>query len=182
MMPVAAYVSVGSNIQPEENILEALRRLARREHVAAVSLFYRTHPVTAEGRQALPSAEQPAYINGVWKLETARDAGALKREVLCAIEEEMGRARATDRYAPRNIDLDLLLYGDLVDARARLPEPHIRERAYIAVPLLDLEPDLRLPDTGDALRDLPSSRTTLDMEPLVAFTERMRNLIGGTEK
>ncbi len=80
----------------------------------------------------------------------------------------VGRERTADRYAPRTVDLDLLLYGD------RVTHPDIRERPFVAIPLLELAPDLILPDSGKALRSIVDSLPRYPMEPLADLTRRLR--------
>ncbi|MFW6158917.1 MAG: 2-amino-4-hydroxy-6-hydroxymethyldihydropteridine diphosphokinase [Planctomycetota bacterium] len=142
------YVAVGANIDPESNILAAFDRLARWVRVVATSSFYRT--------PALGRPEQPPFLNGVWQVATDVGPRPLKSRVLRAVESELGRVRTEDRYAARPIDLDIAVYGDLVivERGLRIPDPDIRERAFLAVPLLELAPGLVLPDTGEALADL----------------------------
>lgn len=151
---IQAFVGVGSNIEPRRNIQAALVRLARRVRVTGVSTFYRT--------PALDRPDQPAFLNGVWRIETDLAPRALKLDVLRGIERSLGRVRTADRYAPRTIDLDLLLYGDLTvdEPDLRIPDPDIRKRPFIVVPLLELAPDLVMPDTG-----LPPARVARDPMP-----------------
>ena len=146
-MQKLTFVGVGSNIEPESHVVEALVRLRRCVQVKETSTFYWTTPIGKGGR----------FLNGVWRITTDLSARELKTTVLRWIESELGRVRSVDRYAPRTIDLDILLYGDLVinEPNLRLPDPDIRTRPFIAVPLLELSPDLVLPDTGERLADLP---------------------------
>ena len=165
---VDAYIAVGSNIEPEKNIREALERLRQHVRVRATSTFYRTAPI---GRP-----EQPAFLNGVWHIETSRTARGLKYEVLRRIEAELRRRRTEDKYAARTIDLDIVIYGDEVidDPYLRIPDPDLRDRLFIAVPLLELAPCLVLPDTGERLSSLVNVKADADLEPLWAFTEQLR--------
>jgi 2-amino-4-hydroxy-6-hydroxymethyldihydropteridine diphosphokinase len=129
---VRAYVGVGSNIEPEHNIRAALRLLEQHVRVAGVSTFYRTEPL---GR---PS--DPDFINGVVAIETGLGAHELRSTVLRRIERELGRQRVPDANAPRTIDLDLLVYdGEPLD-------PNVELRAFVAWPLVELDPALALPD------------------------------------
>jgi len=165
---VDAYVGVGSNIEPEHHIPEALERLARHVELRGISTFYQTPPL---GRP-----EQEPFLNGVVKIRTALEPQALKFTVLRGIEAELGRVRTDDRYAPRCIDLDVLLYGDRVVAREgiEIPDPDIRRRAFIAVPLLELAPSLVLPDTGESLAALPVAEPAAAMRPVPEFTQLLR--------
>ena len=165
--PVEVFLAVGSNIDPESNILEAVQRVQRHARVTGVSTFYRTEPW---GRP-----DQPPFLNGVWRVETSMPARTLKFAVLRRIEQELGRVRSADKYAPRTIDLDIILYGRTVidEADLRIPEPDLRRRPFIFVPLLELAPDLVLPDTGDRLAALVPSKMG-PLEPVEQFTERVR--------
>jgi dihydroneopterin aldolase/2-amino-4-hydroxy-6-hydroxymethyldihydropteridine diphosphokinase len=162
------FVGVGSNIDPERNVREALRLLRRRVPVAAISTFYRTDP---EGRP-----EQPPFYNGVVEIATDIPPEELKRSVLRQIEDELGRRRTDDKYAPRTIDLDVLVYGDRV-ARSdeiTVPDPQIESRAFLAVPLYELAPDLVMPGSGVPLRDVAATFEGHDMKPLIEYTEALR--------
>jgi 2-amino-4-hydroxy-6-hydroxymethyldihydropteridine diphosphokinase len=165
---VHAYVSVGSNIEPERNVREAIRALACEARVVALSTFYRTEP--------LGHPHDPQFINGVVAIETRLSARELKWEVLRAIESELGRRRGPDPDAQRTIDLDVLLYDG---------EPHdplIERRAFLAWPLVELEPTLVLPD-GRALRAIAERLSRAGMQALPELTAELRSEIfdGRTE-
>ena len=172
-MTVVAYVGVGSNIQPEANIPAALERLMRFVRVTASSIFYRT--------PALKRSGDPDFLNGVWQIETDLHARVLKFTVLRRIEEELGRARTADRYAPRTIDLDLLVYDDAAINEPGLcvPDPDVRSRPFLAAPLLELSPGLVLADTGEPLASVWHGRPG-GCGPLAAdrrLTEQLRERI-----
>ena len=171
MKGIEAYISVGSNIEPEKNIPEALEKLKKYVSVKAVSTFYRTVPI---GRP-----EQPAFLNGVWQIDAEQTARELKFDVLRQIEAELGRVRTEDKYAARTIDLDIALYGDMVidEPDLRIPDPDIRQRPFIAVPLLELAPLLVLSDTGELLSSLDIVKAIQDLEPVYDFTEILRERI-----
>ena len=145
-----AYIGLGSNLGDREATLrEALRRLGALEgiEVAAVSTFRETDPVG--------KLDQPRFLNAAAALDTSLPP----RELLaCLLEVERGLGRdraAEERWGPRTIDLDLLLYGDeTIDVPGlEVPHPRLAERAFVLEPLLELDPSLRLPD-GRALVDL----------------------------
>ncbi len=166
-----AFVAVGSNIDPERNVERGLERLARSVRIERLSSFYRTSP--ADGRNA------PPFINGMVELTTAVTPLALKLTVLRPIESELGRQRTDDKYADRTLDLDLVLYGDLVSASPELllPDPELAQRPFLAFPLLELDPELRLPGSRVPLRDLARALTPCPLEPLVEYTEHLRRKI-----
>lgn len=162
-----AYVGVGSNIEPEANVRRALHLLAGKVRVLAVSTFYRT---AAEGRPG-----DPDYVNGAVAIETSLSPEALKGQ-LRGIEGALGRRRTVDKLAPRPIDLDLLLYGEQQARQADLvlPHPDIARRAFVAVPLAEIAPDIVLPGAGERLRDLAARWHRRSMVPLPHLTGDLR--------
>lgn len=139
-----AYIGIGSNLDDPErqvqNAIEALTRLPL-SRLLRVSRLFRTPPW---GR-----AEQPAFVNAVAALATRLPPRELL-DALLAIERERGRHRDGARWGPRVIDLDILLYGDLIldEDGLRIPHPHIGERAFVLLPLADLDAALRIPGQG----------------------------------
>lgn len=166
------YIGIGSNIAPEENIPRALELLAGRATLLAVSTLYRTPPLERPG--------QEAYVNGACAIRTTQEPRPLKFDTLRGIEEAMGRARTADKYAPRPIDLDIALYGGTVldEEDLRIPDPDIRDRAFLAVPLWELAPDATLPDTGETLQSVVRSMADTGMEPMTAYTAGLRQRLG----
>jgi len=148
MNATRAFVSVGSNIDPHKNIPSAL--LAIREYcpIVGVSDFYITDPVGPAG--------QPEFRNGVILVEWNQSARALKFGVLRTVEARLGRKRTEDRYAPRTIDLDIALFGNqTIDERdLTIPDPDVRERPYLPIAILNIDPAAALPETGEPLRNL----------------------------
>lgn len=164
-----AYIAVGSNIDPERNVVAALEKLRGRVEVVGVSTFYRS--------AAVGGPEQPAFVNGVVHVRTARSPRGLKFEVLRRIEDELGRIRGQDKFAPRTIDLDLVLYDRCVidEPELRIPDPGIGERPFVAVPLLELAPDLAIADSGRAPASTEAaSAAAEDLEALPELTRRLR--------
>jgi len=156
-----AFIGVGSNIGPEDNIREALRRLAQSTSLVSISTFYR--------EPAIGHPEEPEFYNGVVAIDTDLPPATLKWQVLRPIEAALGRQRGPDRYASRTIDLDLLLYGDSVT------DPDIQTRPFIAIPLYEIAPDLVLSDVGVAIREVAEQLATPDMQPLPEYTHSLRN-------
>jgi 2-amino-4-hydroxy-6-hydroxymethyldihydropteridine diphosphokinase len=143
-------VGLGSNLgEREATLWKALEGLGATEgiEVVAVSSFRETDPVGV--------VDQPRFVNGAAALETSlRPRELLER--LLDVERSLGRDRAVEeRWGPRTLDLDLLLYGgETIDEPGlEVPHPRLAERAFVLEPLLELDPDLRLPD-GRPLRDL----------------------------
>lgn len=135
-------IALGSNIEPERHLKEAVQMLATRVYIRAASRVYESDPVDASGSA---NPDQEHFLNAALWIETPLRPSVLKYDVLRQIETDLGRVRTEDKYAPRPIDLDLVLYGNLIIERAdpylRLPDPDTLTRAYIAMPLADLAPD-----------------------------------------
>lgn len=144
-MTTRAYVALGSNLgDPLATVQAALVALADLPGgtLAGVSALYRSAPVGLKN--------QPDFINAVAALETPLAPEALL-DALFGIEARFGRRREF-RNAPRTLDLDLLLYEDLICASERLvlPHPRMHQRAFVLLPLLDLAPDIVIPGRGRA--------------------------------
>lgn len=134
-----AAVGLGTNLGDRtDNLRRALDGLRRLGRVVAVSSVYETAPVGGP--------EQGRYLNAVAVVDTDLDAAALLEGCL-AIEREMGRERR-ERWGPRVIDLDLLLFGDeTVDGPGlTVPHPRMEQRRFVLEPLVEAWPDARLPD------------------------------------
>ncbi len=144
-MSIRAFVALGSNLgDPLATVqaaFAALRVLPETTLLAASSL-YRSAPVGLRN--------QPDFINAVAALDTRLGAEALLDE-LFAIEARFGRRRDF-HHAPRTLDLDLLLYGRDVreSARLTLPHPRMHERAFVLLPLVEIDPDAVVPGRGPA--------------------------------
>lgn len=145
------FISLGSNIDPERNLPEAVRRLAARCRLLAVSPVYETQPVG--------TINQPRFLNAAAMIETELTAASLKRQLLQVIERELGRVRTEDKNAPRSIDLDISLFNDevLLLGHRRIPDPEILEFPHIARPLADLAPEYRHPETRQTLEEIAQS-------------------------
>jgi 2-amino-4-hydroxy-6-hydroxymethyldihydropteridine diphosphokinase len=165
---VRAFIAVGSNIDAERNVTSALELLGRRVRIVAVSRFYRTPALGAPG--------SPDFLNGAVEIETELEPRDLKRLVLLEVERELGRERGVEKNAPRTIDLDLVLHGGVVCSAdgLELPAPEILERAFVALPLLELEPELVLPGTDRPLGELAAGLSSSEMVPAELFNARLR--------
>ena len=165
------YIAVGANIDPERHVAAALERLQARLEVTAVSTFYQTAP--------LDRPEQEPYVNGVLQARTGLSPRVLKFDVLRRIEADLGRRRTGDPSASREIDLDLVLYGEDVirEPDLRVPDPDLRQRSFVAVPVLELDPELVLPDSGERLGDLEVARDSDGLQPLPELTAALRRQI-----
>jgi 2-amino-4-hydroxy-6-hydroxymethyldihydropteridine diphosphokinase len=163
-----AFIAVGSNLNPERNILAALRRLAARARLEAVSTFYLA--------PALGRPEQPDFYNGALEIATDLPPRELKFTLLREIEGELGRRRSADKYAAREIDLDLALYDELAvnEPDLVLPDPEIAARAFLARPLAELAPDLIPPGSDRSLREIAAVLDASALRPLPGFTAHLR--------
>jgi 2-amino-4-hydroxy-6-hydroxymethyldihydropteridine diphosphokinase len=138
-----AYLSLGSNINPVENLKKAVALLRRRTRVLAVSTCWETEAVVSQPAQV----KWPNFYNLGACVATSWDAEALKTQVLRPIEQELGRVRGADKYAPRPIDLDIVVFdGQVIDAE-------IWERLYLALIFAEMLPGLRNPETGETPKD-----------------------------
>lgn len=172
--PSVAFVSVGSNVEPERNIVRALKALRDATRVSSSSTFYRTEPIGCP--------DQPSFINGVWRIDTTRSPKRIREELLAPVEQRLGRVRTADKFAPRTIDLDLILYNDLAleDGVLCLPHPDL-VRSFVCVPIRelldgahDLEPTLR----QRMLRLLPPAYAEVEVgEPLHEFAAQLRGML-----
>lgn len=148
-----AYIGLGANLGPREvTLLRAADLLAADAGIEMleISQLRETDPVG--------DVEQPSFLNGAVAVETTLSPRELL-DVLRRVERELGRVRDGERWGPRTIDLDLLLYGDeIVDEEGlRVPHPRLHERRFALEPLVDLEPELEIPGLGrvsDALAGL----------------------------
>jgi len=147
--PSVAYVGLGSNLdEPERRVLAALDALAGlpATRVSRRSRLFRTQPW---GR-----ADQPMFVNAAAELETTLAPRPLL-DALLGIERDQGRHRDGTRWGPRVIDLDLLIYGEarIEEPNLHVPHPHIAERAFVLLPLADIDPHIEVPGQGrvDAL-------------------------------
>lgn len=140
---VRAYVGVGSNIEPRRHIPHALHLLEQRFGALSLSPVYACAAVGIDG---------PDFLNLVVGLDTAADVPALAQALRC-IEEHCGRVRPSANKS-RTMDLDLLLYGDLVSPEWRLPRDDILRYAFTLKPLADLAPDARHPIDNRRYADL----------------------------
>ena len=134
-----AYIAIGSNLaSPLEQVNAAVQALGEipQSRIVAVSSFYRTPPL-----------DQPDYLNAAVVLDTALDADTLLDNTQ-RIELQQGRVRKAERWGPRTLDLDIMLFGHEVINTPRLTVPHydMKNRGFMLWPLFDVAPDLTFPD------------------------------------
>jgi 2-amino-4-hydroxy-6-hydroxymethyldihydropteridine diphosphokinase len=155
-----AFLSLGSNIEPEHNLLRAVRELQPLGHILACSTVYQN--------PAVGPTPQPDFLNAAVLLETDLAPRALRAE-LRRLEELLGRMRGPDQYAPRTIDIDLVLYGSLTlqEAGMVIPDPDFLVRPHLALPLAELDPNHRHPVFGESLGSIAER-----LRPQAALTAR----------
>lgn len=125
-----AYLNIGSNIEPEYHLCEAVRLLRERGQVGAVSNAWQSHAFGSDG---------PDFLNACVLFLTSLETDELKAQIIRPIEATLGRVRGPDRFAPRTIDIDIILFDD---------EPFSGEfwsNAFVVVPLAELLPDFHHP-------------------------------------
>jgi 2-amino-4-hydroxy-6-hydroxymethyldihydropteridine diphosphokinase len=161
---VRAWIGIGANIgdDPVGTVRNAIAALGKQPHcrLEAQSLLYRTAPI-----DAAPGEAQPDYINAVVRIETALGP-TLLLETLLAIEKGFGRTRGIQN-APRTMDLDLLLYSDRIISQSglQIPHPRMHTRAFVLVPLAEIDADLTIPGRG-VVRDLLSGVADQIISPI----------------
>jgi GTP cyclohydrolase I len=158
---VNAVILAGSNLDKERCLPEAIRRL-RRNHdiqVKAVSACF-------ESRSVGGPPDAPDFYNAAALVSTRLDPVAL-RHALHAIEDDLGRVRTQDPDEPRTIDLDIVLYGDVVEDYEdwSLPEPGFEEQMHVLIPAAEVAPNWVHPVSGETLSSLADSIN--DVEPEV---------------
>lgn len=154
---VRAYIALGSNLDnPQQQIRDAIAAIAqfRNTHLLCTSRFYHSAP--------WGKVDQPDFVNAVVAVETSLTPHQLL-DALLALEQAQGRTRTSERWGPRVLDLDLLVYGTLVlqEAGLTLPHPRLHERAFVLLPLADCAPDLDIPGRG-RVNELLHSMSTHD--------------------
>src|SRR5580698_9184533 len=160
-MPQLAYLSLASNVGDRvAHLRDAIARLESIGRVVSVSSFYETEPVEV--------TDQPWFLNGAVGLETALTAEQLMARLL-QIEQKMGRRRI-QKKGPRTIDIDILLFDDLIldSPDVTLPHPAMQERRFVLAPLAEIAPGARHPVLKkmiwELLEKLPAGQTVRKIE------------------
>ena len=148
-----AYIAIGSNLaSPLEQVNVALKALGDipESSILAVSSFYRTPPLGPQ--------DQPDYLNAAVALETSLAPEELLNHTQ-RIELQQGRVRKAERWGPRTLDLDIMLFGNEVINTERLTVPHydMKNRGFMLWPLFEIAPELVFPD-GETLRQILHTR------------------------
>ncbi|MBF0191578.1 MAG: 2-amino-4-hydroxy-6-hydroxymethyldihydropteridine diphosphokinase [Magnetococcales bacterium] len=177
-MNTPVLIAFGANIDPERNLALGVARLHAICGVSAISTVYRTTAVA--GPDAPPDLPLPDFLNGALQLQGDWDPATL-RERLKSIERERGRQPRQPGWAPRPLDLDIALMGSLRlhTPTLTLPDPDIPARAFLAIPLAELAPNLIHPTLHLTLLTLaqrfPPDPAAFHPDP--AVTARLRAII-----
>ena len=131
-----AYLCLGSNIRPEFHLPRAIELLQNHSQVKAISSAWETRAIGSNG---------PNYLNACLLLLTPLSANELKEEVIRPIEEILGRVRNQDKYASRSIDIDIVMFDETPH------KPEYWDKAFMLIPLTQLNPDLFNPLTQEKL-------------------------------
>jgi 2-amino-4-hydroxy-6-hydroxymethyldihydropteridine diphosphokinase len=146
---------LGSNIQPEQNILHALKLLDRMFPIEGVSKVWETPAVGSNG---------PNFLNAAVVIYTPLEAKTLKEKVLRPLEARLGRVRTADKYAPRTLDIDIVAWNSLI------LDQDVWRQAHLAVPAAELLPCFQSDETGEYLEQAArrlSSTTPIRARPEV---------------
>ena len=161
-MPTLAYLSLGSNVGDRAaQLQDAVARLGAAGRVVAASSIYETEPVEF--------SEQPWFLNCAVALETDKTPQQLMAAIL-KIEEEMGRRRV-QKKGPRSIDIDILLFGDVIveSKELTIPHPAMHQRRFVLEPLAEIAAQVRHPVLKKTIRELrdalPEGQTVRKPKP-----------------
>lgn len=141
-----AYLSLGSNVEPEKHLRSAVDALRARFGDVVVSPVYRTPAVGFDG---------PAFLNAAAIIDSDLEPQPLN-DWLHALEDAHGRDRSGPRFSSRTLDIDIVLFDDRVfegEGNLRIPRPEL-QHAFVLRPLADIAPDIRVPGTGHSLAQL----------------------------
>jgi len=142
------FFGVGGNIEPEKNIPAGIDLIRSRFEVVSISPSYKSEAWGV-------NSEQPDYINLAIEVSTGKDVFGARAEALL-IEKLAGRKRTDDKFAPRALDIDLLLYDKLAEVKdgCHLPHPQLITQQFVYLPMLDIAPELIVPGAGKKLKDI----------------------------
>jgi 2-amino-4-hydroxy-6-hydroxymethyldihydropteridine diphosphokinase len=129
-------IGLGSNINPDQNISEALRLLGSQVSIRNFSSIYQSPSVGSSG---------PDYLNSAVLIDTDSSLDMLRKNILKPIENQLKRVRSSDKYMDRPIDLDVLIFNQTVT------DPELWTQVHVAVPASDVLPEFSNPKTGEKI-------------------------------
>ena len=130
-----AYLSLGSNIKPEPNLLKALNLLQEHGKILKVSNAWESEAVGSDG---------PNFLNACVLFVTPFSHEELKENVIHPVEAKLGRKRSADKYAPRTIDIDIVIFDD------QLMNDKFWQQAFVVIPLAEIYPEYRIAVTDES--------------------------------
>ena len=157
-----AYLSLGSNIQPETNVVRAIELLRKYGRLERISSAWESESVGAPG---------PNYLNACVLLLTPLSKLALKEQALLPVEKELGRQRSADKFAPRTIDIDIVLYDGISS------DNKYWEQAFVVVPLAEIYPEYQNPIRAESIL---KTATRLRQQVWMETRPEVRTQINGT--
>ena len=150
-----AYLNLGSNIQPEVNLVRAVQFIQQRGDIKRISNAWESKSVGAAG---------PNYLNACILLLTPLGPSSLKKRVTGPIEFQLGRKKSADKFAPRTMDIDIVLFDDIsYDDRSW-------EKAYVVIPLAEIYPTYLNPLNNETIHETAARlmrKTWMQMRPEV---------------
>jgi 2-amino-4-hydroxy-6-hydroxymethyldihydropteridine diphosphokinase len=134
-----AYLNLGSNIQPETNLPKAVNLLSKHGEILEISNIWESEPVGTDGSN---------YLNACILFKTTYAQKELKEQVIHPIEVQLGRKRSADKFAPRPIDIDIVLFDDQPTSDS------FWSLAYVVIPFADIYPNYRIPQARKTIFEL----------------------------
>lgn len=158
----SVYLTLGSNVNPEKYLPMAIQRLKDRFTLKAVSSVWQTPAIGFRGED---------FLNAAALIHTQLSARALKFKALRPLEAQLGRVRTENKFAPRTIDIDILLYEN------ELHEKELWEQPHLAIPLAELYPSYTNQHTGESLERIARNlQSTSSISRRAEVTNRKNNV------
>lgn len=157
------YLSLGSNIHPEVNLPHALELLKATSQLRALSSIWETPAIGSSSAN---------FLNLVVSIYTPLDPATFKKQVISGIESQLGRLRTENKFAPRTIDIDILIADGVI------LDEQIWKLAHLAIPLAELLPDLNDPISGQSLKEIAARfLSSTSVKPRQNITDRLSKIL-----